>query len=325
MRASFSLPFTKLFQHPATEKAKESARSDPQRQATEYFTPAGIEAGSLLAGSGKPAEVAYHALASAFDTGGMVKFVYVQHEGVVYYIGAPAREFASAPPGESTTELAWVLPGFSPEESVAVITRSTFDQFAGIVRKGREMSVYTGSLDDVTKFIESTAPGIQPLQTPPEGSEEISGLPRWTGFDQSKTKETQKIGAFVITTLLGWAMLMSAVWVGSGYVSGKSISRISNLRERADAAIQEAALVLSSATKNKSNEMVLEEFDRLATLAVRADVKGKLLRFSAADGRILFWQVEVPDYVPPKAYEGLSVERVEHVDGKLVLSKGIIK
>lgn len=324
MRISLSLPLLKKLRTSDRPNKTASVKRPLQHELTTYFTPAGIEAGSLPFGSGKPVEVAYQALADAFGTS-VVKFVYVQQAGIVYYIGCPAKGFISAPIGDTTTELAWALPGFVANDEVAVITRSSFDQFAAIVRKGTDLLVFSGSFEDASQFIESHAPGVKPLATPAEGSDEAERLPRWIGFDQSKTTETQRLGAAAIVVLYGWALLMSAIWVGSSYVSGRNTSSMVTFRDRANSAIHDAANTLTSVRGNKQNAMILDEFDRLVAIALKQEGKGKLLRFLAVDGQVKTWEIEIPEYVPPKAYESLQADHVARIDGKLLISKGLPK
>jgi hypothetical protein len=287
-----------------------------KKHAPKLFTPVGLVAGSRPIGTGKAVEVAYHAVASALENDS-VKFIYVEKNGVVHFIGAAAKEFTNAPSDAISSELAFALPknNKEPEIDVGIIVPCDFGRFAGIVRKGGLFTVYTGSLDSVEEFISASSVTLISEAPTDVG---LSNLPLWIGFDSSKTQETKTMANYVIAAFLTWSLLMGGIWVGSGIVASKNAVAMTNYKEKADLAIRHAATELAlSGTKS---EKVMDEFQKLITLSVQA--KGKVNNFSAIDGRIIGWKMELPEYTAAKVYEAMNVEKVEKIDGKLIISKG---
>lgn len=308
--------FSRLSARLGEQKSEPRAPNGAVRSVQSY-TPRAIVAGSRLYGSGKPLEVAYHAVASALETNA-VKFVHTQRDGYVHFIGAAARDFTNAPDGELTTELALGLPGVLDNEAVGLRTNADIG-FSAIRRDAAgTLSVYSGSDEDTWQFISTGRIEIVDPRTAPK---DLNALPRWVGFDQTQTTETKRAAMVVVLTMFFWSMAMTAAWIGGSYLAGTYGKQMESNRASAEQAIREAASAL--ALSGRRNETVLEEFQKLAAMAISA--QGKVTRFTASEGKVIGWRVEVPEYTPSRMYERFAVDKAEVTGGKLVLSKGKVQ
>lgn len=284
--------------------------------ATRKFMPHNLIGGVLpVAGKADPMEVAFHAAANALETEA-VKLIYSVNFDKVYYLAAPADEFASVH-DETACSLAIALPGMPGHLGKGVY----FDSKSVVSFTGDAIKVYVGP--DFQRFIDKEKMGG--LSEYPSGGISLLTLPAWSGINERKLTAHRKLFRLSMITGIITAATMSALWLGASAWSGVSHSKIEDVAAKAHEDVLAAVNVLNQ--PQHASTAAFAEINRVGQFVME---KGgvsvvSVKQFEYANGKAK-WVIIVPTFITGEDISrslGAGLKQTPSSDGRIEVSKGI--
>lgn len=277
----------------------------------ELFTPNSFVAGTRPTGRHDPAEVAWHAAAAALDTEDLRMVVSVT-PGRVWFLAAPARDFASAP--DCATPLAAALPGMADHrgEGTYLLPLDPLPLWAAVQFQGEQIRSFTGSFEDAKRFGDS-------LGLPTHEASAMTAAP-WCGY-QAMRLAAERAG---LRVAFRWGAGLTAVGFLL-WISAAAMGAIAEHRQGAASAALKARITSLTQYANQLHEQplarTLAELQQVSQVAVQSG--GAISRYQIKQGQT-HWRMRLPAWVNGSAYAGLGpgVSAQPVTGGMIQVSKG---
>lgn len=270
----------------------------------DVFTPPSIIAGSVpLKGHVDPVMAAFHAAAAALDDE-RLQLIHQRHQDRVYYLAAPAMDFASV--NHAVTPLASALPGSSghqgPGHYCCDIENGLF-AVVSITASGT-VQAFTGIRNDAMRFADDGQPLFWPEQTKP-----------WQGVNRLAQQASQKTLRWIAAAAFAGTLLLTAGSVAALTLSAKKEQVAESARSQYKAAADKARQEFNAfEAKNR----IWQQF--LAFELAVVERQGQALRY-ADDGVKLSYQLSLPVWAKDfKPFAGASSK--EYDKQTVILTKG---
>jgi len=272
------------------------------------FTPSSLIAGRVpVTGAIDPYTTAFHAAAAALDDE-RIQLIAIQKDDSVYYLAAPAVDFASAL-APATTPLAQALPGWSGHQGPGHYWATLRNGQVAVVRVSEDgsISVFTGLRDDAERFA-GKGPHFWP-----------EGLADWRSVVREAQRDIRMLSKAIasVSFAIGTAML-----VGSIVTMGVTFKK-NALHDSAKALYRASAEQVARTLSNTSDHnRVWRGFVTFAHAVV--DRQGRAMKYADDGNGRIEYEVMLPvwtkDFTP---FDGAT--KKDEGGMYLTLSKGGLK